>query len=89
MADVAREELSASLRSPRPELEREGVTSLVLFASRPWGDTRIDSDIAVMIDVAEGRKFSSLVGLPASIFMRRTMDLDFLAEGRGSGLKVF
>src|SRR5437899_3136422 len=101
MADVARKELLAGLRSLRRELELEGVTSLVLFGSRARGDNRIDSDIDVMIDVAEGHKFSllDLVGvahriednfrLPANIFMRRNLDPDFLAEARKSGIRIF
>ena len=101
MADIARKELLAGLRSLRPKLEREGVTSLVLFGSRARGENRVDSDIDVMIDIAEGRKFSLLdlagvahqiedsFGLPANIFMRRSLDSEFLAEARKSGITVF
>jgi uncharacterized protein len=101
MASIARKDLLAGLRSLRPELEREGVIGLVLFGSRARGDNRLDSDIDVLIDVEEGRKFSLLdlvgvahsiedvFGLPANIFMRRSLDPDFLAETRKSGIKIF
>src|SRR5436190_23842315 len=101
MASIAREALLAGLRSLRPELEREGVTGLVLFGSRARGDNRLDSDIDLMIEVEAGRKFSLLdlvgvahhvednFGLPANIFMRRSLDRDFLAEARKSEIKIF
>ena len=96
MTDLARKDLLAGLRSLRPELEREGVAGLTLFGSRARGDNRLDSDIDIMIDIEAGRKFSLLdlvgvahhvedvFGLPANIFMRRSVDPDFLAEARKS-----
>ena len=101
MADIARKDLLTGLRSLRPDLEREGVTGLLLFGARARGDNRLDSDIDVLIDVEEDRKFSLLdlvgvahhiedvFGLPANIFTRRSLDPDFLAEARKSGIKIF
>lgn len=99
--DLAREELVADLRALRPAFEREGVTAMVLFGSRARGDNRLGSDIDLMIDIAQGRKFSLLdlvgvahtiedhFGLPANVFMRRSLDPDFLSAARAEELKVF
>jgi predicted nucleotidyltransferase len=101
MTDIARKDLLAGLRSLRSELEREGVTSVVLFGSRARGDNRLDSDIDIMIEVEKGRKFSLIdlvgvahhiedaFGLPANIFMRRSLDADFLAEVGKSEIRIF
>ena len=91
VASLTREELVAGLRSLRSDLERAGVTGMALFGSRARGDNRPNSDIDLMIDVAPDRKFSLLdlvgvahlvedhFGLPANIFMRRSLDADFLS----------
>jgi uncharacterized protein len=60
MRDLEREELLAKLRALRPEFEREGVAHLSLFGSRARGDNGPDSDVDLILDVQEGRKFSML-----------------------------
>ena len=60
MRDLEREELLAKLRALRPKFEREGVAHLSLFGSRARGDNRPDSDVDLIVDVQEGRKFSML-----------------------------
>jgi predicted nucleotidyltransferase len=74
---------------------------MVLFGSRARRDNRPDSDIDVMIDVAKGTKFSLLdlvgvahtiedhFGLPAHVFMRRSLDRDFLEAAREDEVEVF
>jgi predicted nucleotidyltransferase len=57
MRDIAREQLLAELRALRPQFEREGVAHLALFGSRARGDHQLDSDVDLIVDVAEGRKF--------------------------------
>jgi hypothetical protein len=54
-----------------------------------------------MIDIEKGRKFSlidlvgvahhieDVFGVPANIFMRRSLDADFLAEALKSEIKIF
>lgn len=101
MRDIAREDLLAELRALRSDLEREGVTHVALFGSRARRDNRPDSDVDLLIDVDDGRKFSLLdlvgiahevedrVGLPASIFLRRSLDADFLTSVGGEQVSVF
>ena len=101
MTDVAREDLLAELRALKPAFEREGVTRMILFGSRARRDNRPDSDIDLMIEVANGRKFSLIdlvgvaqtvedhIGLPANIFMRRSLESDFLETARREEVEVF
>jgi uncharacterized protein len=88
---LTREALVAGLKALRSDLEREGVSAMALFGSRARGDNQPGSDIDLMIDVTPGRKFSLLdlvgvahmvedrFGLPANIFMRRSLDPDSLS----------
>lgn len=101
MTDLSRDALIRSLARLRPELEREGVTTLSLFGSRARQDNRPDSDIDVLIEVMEGRKFSLLdlvgvahaiedrLGLPANIVMRRSLDPDFARTSARDEIKIF
>jgi predicted nucleotidyltransferase len=94
--DIARKELLAGPSFFAARARARGVAGLTLFGSRARGDNRLDSDIDIMIDIEAGRKFSLLdlvgvahhvedvFGLPANIFMRRSLDPDFLAEARKS-----
>ena len=87
MRDLAREQLLAELRALRPEFEREGVAHLALFGSRARGDHRPDSDVDLIVDVAEGRKFGleavgvaliveDNLGFESSIVTRRGLNED-------------
>ncbi len=58
--DLDRDALLARLRALRPAFEREGITRMWLIGSRARGDNRADSDIDLMIEIDEGRKFSLL-----------------------------
>jgi predicted nucleotidyltransferase len=101
MRDIAQDALLAELRALRPELERTGVTHVALFGSRARRDNRPDSDIDLLIEVDESRKFSLIdlvgvaqriedrLGLPANLFMQRSLDPAFLAEARSEQIEVF
>ncbi len=101
MQDIAREALVNVLDAMKPELQRKGVVHLALFGSRARRDNRQDSDIDLLIDVDEQREFSLIdlvgvaqdiqdrVGLPANLFMRRSLDPGFLAEASTEQIAVF
>lgn len=101
MREISRDQLLDELRALRPQLEREGVTHLALFGSRARRDNRQDSDIDLLIDIDETRKFSllDLVGvghiigdtleLEANILTRRSLRADFAAEIRPDLVEVF
>lgn len=44
----------------RPRLEAEGVRHLALFGSRARGDHRENSDVDLLVETVEGRRFSLL-----------------------------
>lgn len=83
--DIDRDTLLARLRDLRPALVREGITGMWLVGSRARGDNRADSDIDLMVEIDETRKFSLLdligvkhivedaTGLPADMLMRRSL----------------
>jgi predicted nucleotidyltransferase len=74
---------------------------MTLFGSRARGDNRADSDIDLMIEVDDSRPFSMLkivgvghiiednTGLPANIFMKRSLDESFVEETRSDLVQVF
>ena len=101
MRDLKREELIKELRSLRSRFERDGVTHMTLFGSRARRDNRADSDVDVMIDVAQDKPFSLLdlvgvsliiqdeLGLEASVVMRRSIPDDFAEETKPDLIEVF
>lgn len=101
MPNIARDELLTSLRRLRPDLERDGVTHMSLFGSRARGDHRPDSDIDLMIEVNDDQPFSMLkvvgighivedgIGLPANIFMKRSLDDTFVKEAQPDLVRIF
>ncbi|WP_051960209.1 nucleotidyltransferase family protein [Devosia riboflavina] len=101
MPNIARDELLTSLRRLRPDLERDGVTHMSLFGSRARGDHRPDSDIDLMIEVNDDQPFSMLkvvgighivedsIGLPANIFMKRSLDDKFVREAQPDLVRIF
>ena len=101
MRNLGREQLLTELLALRPDLEREGVIHVALFGSRARGDHRPDSDIDLVIEVDEKRKFSLLdligvghivedsIGLPTSLFMRRSLEPGFETEVQRDGVAIF
>lgn len=86
IADSERSQLISRLRKLEPSLRAEGVVWLAIFGSRARNDHRLNSDLDVLIDVAEGKKFSLLdlvgvshvigdaIGLAPNVLMRRGLD---------------
>jgi len=84
--DLNRDEIIASLRGLEAKLRKRGITSLAIFGSRSRGDARPNSDLDVLIEVERDRKFSLLdlvgishiigdeLGIPANMFMRRSLE---------------
>ena len=101
MRDLSREQLLAELRALRPEFERRGVVGLSLFGSRARGDNRPDSDVDLVIDIANGARFSLLdlvgigqlvgdrLGLEANMFMREDFDASFQRTFKRDGILIF
>ena len=102
MRDLGREELLAELLALKPQFEREGVRHVGLFGSRARGDNRQDSDVDLLLEVPENRKFSLLdaagiyglledrLGLPSSIVVRdQYLPKAFLAEVNVDLIPVF
>ena len=101
MRNIGREELLATLASLRPVFEQGGVKHLVLFGSRARADNRPDSDIDLMIEVDDNKKFSLLdlvgvghiiednFGLEASVVMRRSISPRFAQETQKDLIEVF
>lgn len=99
--DMPREHLIRSLLALEPQLRAEGVTRLALFGSRARGDNRADSDVDVAIDVKPDIKFSLIdlvgvaqdieaeTGLPANIFMRRSLDDGFRRALEREAIEIF
>lgn len=101
MQDIAREALLNELQALRPSLERRGVLHIALFGSRARRDNRPDSDVDLIIDIDERVPFSLIdlvgvshevedrVGLPANLFVRRSLEPSFAAEAAREQVPVF
>lgn len=75
-----------NLRALEPCLRVKGVTSLAIFGSRARGDYRPDSDLDVLVTIDSHIKFSLIdligvshiifddIGIPANMFMRRSLE---------------
>ena len=99
--DVSRDQLLAELRALRGAFESEGVAHMILFGSRARGDNRADSDVDLMIEVEPDRRFSLLdligikhivedeIGLPADMFMQRSLSADLRKRADRDRVEVF
>ena len=77
------------LRGLRTRLAEDGVTHLAMFGSRARGDHHDGSDLDVLIEIEEARKFSLIdlvgvqhtigdaIGIPVQATMRRSMTPGF------------
>lgn len=101
MPNLARDALLEELQALRPSLERRGVLHVALFGSRARRDNRPDSDVDLIVDIDDSRPFSLLdlvgvthevedrIGLPANLFVRRSLDPGFAAEAAREQVPVF
>ncbi len=100
-ATMQRAELIRLLNALRPQLEAEGVEHLALFGSRARGDNRSDSDIDLLVEVAENASFSILnligvehlvsdnSGLRTQATMRRSLGEKFRSSIEPDILEIF
>jgi len=101
IADLSRDEVVRMLRQLEPALRTKGVTELSIFGSRARGDHRPDSDLDVLISIKSGVKFSLIdlvgishvisdaLGIPANMFMKRSLDPAMAATIRADMIEVF
>ena len=80
-----RDEIADIIVDLRPSLEAEGVRHIALFGSRARGTHRADSDVDLLVEVADDAPFSLLnligvehlvgdaTGLTANAIMRRSL----------------
>ena len=85
----------------RPSLEAEGVRNIALFGSRARGTHRPDSDLDLLIEVAEGAPFSLLnligvehivsdaTGLTANAIMRRSLVPSLKEQASNDLVEIF
>ena len=100
-ADLDRDEILNHLRGLEPALRESGVTSLAIFGSRSRGDYRANSDLDVLVTVKKGIKFSLIdlvglshiisdeIGIPANMFMKRSLDPTMAATIQPDIVEVF
>lgn len=99
--DLSRDPLLARLKALRPAFERAGITRMWLIGSRARSDNRPDSDIDLMVEIDETRKFSLLdlmgvkhiveddIGLPADMFERSGLDARFRSFVDADAVRIF
>ncbi len=99
--DLSRDEIIRGLLKLRPRLRERGITRLAIFGSRARGNHRPDSDLDVLIDVEPDTKFSLIdligvshiigdeLGLPANMFMRRSLEPGLAETIRSEIVEVF
>ncbi|HEV2629342.1 MAG TPA: nucleotidyltransferase domain-containing protein [Pseudolabrys sp.] len=100
-ADLDRDEILNHLRGLEPALRERGVTSLAIFGSRSRGDYRANSDLDVLVTVKKDIKFSLIdlvglshiisdeIGIPANMFMKRSLDPTMAATIQPDIVEVF
>ena len=98
--DLDRDQLLARLRALQPAFVRAGIARMWLVGSRARGDNRPDSDIDLMVEIDETRKFSLLdligvkhivedeIGLPADMLMRRSLSPATASSTTRDAIKV-
>jgi len=99
--DLSRTEIVRGLQRLQTRLRDRGVTRLAIFGSRARGDHRPDSDLDVLVDIAPDLKFSLIdlvgvsnlisdeLGLPANMFMRRSLEPLFATTIQSDIVEVF
>ena len=97
----SREQIIDALLRLRPKLRRLGVSGLAIFGSRAREDHRASSDLDVLVEIEEDKKFSLLdlvglshvigdeLGIPANMFMRRSLDEQMKRTIRPDVIEIF
>lgn len=98
---MTRDEAVRLLRAREHEIRARGVIRLALFGSVARGETRADSDIDVMVEIAPGRKFSlidlagvygylrDLFGQETDVVIREDLRPEFRARVERDAFPVF
>ena len=98
---MEKRDLADAIHALRPSLEAEGVAHIALFGSRARGTHRPDSDIDILVEVAENTRFSVLnligvehlvhdaTGLAANAVMRRSLTSSMKAEASRDAVEIF
>jgi uncharacterized protein len=98
---MERNELARTITALRPKLEAEGVSHIALFGSRARETHRLDSDVDILVEVAEETQFSILnligvehivsdaTGLPANAVMRRSLTDSMKSEISKDAVEIF
>jgi predicted nucleotidyltransferase len=101
MTPMERQQLIRKLVRLRPALGAEGVEHMALFGSRSRGDHRSNSDVDLLVEVAEGAAFSLLnlvgveqivsreTGVRTNAMMRRSLDQNFREAIRDDIVELF
>ena len=99
--DLSRDEIIRSLRKLEPRLRARGISRLAIFGSRARGNHRPESDLDVLVDIKPGAKFSLIdlvgvshiisdeLGLPANMFIRRSLEAGLAATIRSEIIEIF
>jgi uncharacterized protein len=101
MVFMEKRELANKIIALRPSLEAEGVEHIALFGSRARETHRPDSDVDILVEVAEDSRFSILnligvehlvsdaTGLAANAVMRRSLTPSMKAEVARDAVEIF
>lgn len=99
--DLSRTDIVRGLQKLQRRLRQHGVVRLAIFGSRARGDHRPDSDLDVLVDIEVGLNFSLIdlvgisnlisdeLGLPANMFMRRSLEPEFARTIHPDVVEVF
>jgi predicted nucleotidyltransferase len=95
------DEVMTSLQRLKQRLRARGIVGVAVFGSRARGDHRPESDLDLLVDVQPNTRFSLLdlvgvsqaigdeLGVPANMFMRRSLDPEVADSIRPDIIEVF
>ncbi len=101
ITDLSRDEIIRNLRKLEPRLRAGGISGLAIFGSRARGNHRPESDLDVLVDIKPGIKFSLIdlvgishvisyeLGLPANMFIRRSLEAGLATTIRSEIIEIF